>query len=719
MASGGAAIRAGRAYVELYADDSKLVRGLRRAQAKLAAFGATLDRIGRRSFGTGLGAGIATAFAIKGFTDFQDELLKIRAFAPATEAEVAMLRKQMEGLSLTSGFSATEIAKAAVELAKAGFNAAMVGQGLGPILQLARATGTELAVATDVASGAMFGFGLQATDMTRIVDTLTWTANASKTSVDALRDTFKYLAPSARLAGFSMEESAAAAATLAQSQIIGSEAGTAIARMMSAMSDTGKRQILEGVLGKSVADAEGNFRPLIDIMGELAAKTAGMGKVEKLGLFTEIFGERGKRAAGVLTENIGMFRQFGDEVTKSAGITASGAALLESGLGGALRRLKANLLLVRNAFVEAFGPSIEALEPRLRKIMDTITEWIQKHEFLVTIMVAAIPVALVLGAAMIFVGQAIMGLAAILGVVASIVPALVAGFTFLISPIGLITAGIVLATAAWLLFTESGQNTLSAIKTTIGGIVAALMAGDIAAAAQIAMLGLKLAFAEATYGIRNLWDQMVTGLRKAFLRFAAQIVVEFEFIVQKMQEALEFLLSPLGISLGAPVDFSAVIEPLREGRNVLDQEMQSRMAQRRANIDRMRAEMQALRSQFETTGQDVAAGVTGQGGPFEDPALLAAQQKEYLDAERAARAAQMGEDVAAPADIESAFVGDVMGAFSSAAAQRLSGETITPLAAVRDAIKDGNKKLEDIDEGVGDLLGALQNGGLTWTGALA
>lgn len=42
------AIRAGRAYVELFADSSKLVRGLRRASAKLKAFGARVREIGLR-----------------------------------------------------------------------------------------------------------------------------------------------------------------------------------------------------------------------------------------------------------------------------------------------------------------------------------------------------------------------------------------------------------------------------------------------------------------------------------------------------------------------------------------------------------------------------------------------------------------------------------------------------------------------------------------------
>lgn len=52
MAKAGA-IRAGRAFVELFADDSKLVRGLRAAQAKLKAFGAAVNAIGMKLMGLG------------------------------------------------------------------------------------------------------------------------------------------------------------------------------------------------------------------------------------------------------------------------------------------------------------------------------------------------------------------------------------------------------------------------------------------------------------------------------------------------------------------------------------------------------------------------------------------------------------------------------------------------------------------------------------------
>ena len=46
MPGGAGSIRAGRAFVELLADDSRLVRGLRAAERKIKAFGAGILSMG-------------------------------------------------------------------------------------------------------------------------------------------------------------------------------------------------------------------------------------------------------------------------------------------------------------------------------------------------------------------------------------------------------------------------------------------------------------------------------------------------------------------------------------------------------------------------------------------------------------------------------------------------------------------------------------------------
>ncbi|MCG3178301.1 MAG: hypothetical protein BIFFINMI_00627 [Phycisphaerae bacterium] len=64
MAASSGAIRAGRAFVELLTDDSKLVRGLRSASAKLKGWGASISGFGKKLAGIGMagvGAGVAAA----------------------------------------------------------------------------------------------------------------------------------------------------------------------------------------------------------------------------------------------------------------------------------------------------------------------------------------------------------------------------------------------------------------------------------------------------------------------------------------------------------------------------------------------------------------------------------------------------------------------------------------------------------------------------------
>ena len=75
--AGARGIRAGRAYVELFADNSKLIRGLRAAAARLKAFGATVSAVGLRLMGLGAAALGPMALAAKAFSSMGDEAAKM------------------------------------------------------------------------------------------------------------------------------------------------------------------------------------------------------------------------------------------------------------------------------------------------------------------------------------------------------------------------------------------------------------------------------------------------------------------------------------------------------------------------------------------------------------------------------------------------------------------------------------------------------------------
>ncbi|HNQ22492.1 MAG TPA: hypothetical protein PKK06_05300 [Phycisphaerae bacterium] len=73
------AIRAGRAFVELFADDSKLVRGLKRASAKLKTFGEGVRNLGLKLAGLGSAVIAPLAASSKVFAGMGDDLAKMSA----------------------------------------------------------------------------------------------------------------------------------------------------------------------------------------------------------------------------------------------------------------------------------------------------------------------------------------------------------------------------------------------------------------------------------------------------------------------------------------------------------------------------------------------------------------------------------------------------------------------------------------------------------------
>ncbi len=99
-------ILAGKAFVELFADDSQLRRGLNAARRRLRAFGDTLNRMGRGLvlFG-GLGAA-AFIPTIKAASDAQETLSKFRA---VFDEQVEAAEQFADSLAEQVGRSATEI----------------------------------------------------------------------------------------------------------------------------------------------------------------------------------------------------------------------------------------------------------------------------------------------------------------------------------------------------------------------------------------------------------------------------------------------------------------------------------------------------------------------------------------------------------------------------------------------------------------------------------
>ncbi|MFI3271942.1 MAG: phage tail tape measure protein [Pseudomonadota bacterium] len=202
---------------------------------------------------------------------FEDQMAKVGAVSRASAQDMELLTKQARELGASTQFSAREAAEAQQYLAMAGFTVQQNLAALPSVLNLAAATAMDLGRASDISSDILSAFGLEAKEMNRVADTLALTCATTNVNMELLGDTMKYVAPVARMAGLSLEETAAMAGLLGNVGIKGSQAGTTLKAMLNKLSaPTTEAKALFEQLGVTVQDASGNLRSPVAILGEMS-----------------------------------------------------------------------------------------------------------------------------------------------------------------------------------------------------------------------------------------------------------------------------------------------------------------------------------------------------------------------------------------------------------------------------------------------------------------
>ena len=174
----------------------------------------------------GMTAAIGASEAVG--SEFEAQMSRVQAISGATSEEFAALRDQAIQLGADTSFSASSAAMGMENLAAAGFAVTEIMDAMPGMLDLAAASGEDLASSADIAASALRGFGLEASEAGHVADVLAANANMTNSSVADTGEALKYIAPLARAAGVSLEETAAAIGIMANAGIQGSQAGTTL-----------------------------------------------------------------------------------------------------------------------------------------------------------------------------------------------------------------------------------------------------------------------------------------------------------------------------------------------------------------------------------------------------------------------------------------------------------------------------------------------------------
>lgn len=247
------------------------------AMQKISAAGESLKNVGDKISSTGqalmplstAAAGLSAGI-IKTTADFDASMSKVAAVSGAAGEDFDKLRDKAREMGETTKFSASDSAEAMNYMAMAGWKTDQMLEGISGVMNLAAASGEELATTSDIVTDALTAFGMKAEDSGRFADILASAASNANTNVAMMGESFKYVAPVAGSLGYSAEDVAIALGLMANSGIKADMAGTSLRNMFQRMAKPTKESAMAmDRLGLAIDDGEGNMYSFREIMDQL------------------------------------------------------------------------------------------------------------------------------------------------------------------------------------------------------------------------------------------------------------------------------------------------------------------------------------------------------------------------------------------------------------------------------------------------------------------
>lgn len=317
------------------------------------------------------------AAAVKTATDFEAGMSEVKAISGATGSEFDALRDKAIEMGAKTKFSASDSADAFKYMAMAGWDASQMMDGIAGIMDLAAASGEDLATTSDIVTDALTAFGLQASDSAHFAGVLAQASSKSNTNVGLMGETFKYVAPVAGALGYSIEDTAVAIGLMANSGIKGSQAGTALRSTITRLAKpVGEAKDAVEELKISITNTDGTMKPLSQTMVELREKFAGLTEEQKAQYAAMLAGQEGMSGLlAIVNASDEDFQKLTDEINNANGAAEDMASVMMDNTAGAVEQLKGVL--------ESAGILIgEKLTQYIRKLAEWITGLVEKFNSL-------------------------------------------------------------------------------------------------------------------------------------------------------------------------------------------------------------------------------------------------------------------------------------------------------------------------------------------------
>ena len=340
---------------------------------------------------------------------------QVAAVSGATGKDFDALRNKAREMGAKTKFSATEAAEAMNYMAMAGWKTEDMLDGIEGVMNLAAASGEDLATTSDIVTDALTAFGLSAKDSGHFADILAAASSNANTNVSMMGETFKYCAPIAGALSFSAEDTAEAIGLMANAGIKSSQAGTALRTIMNNLAGDVK------ISGKAIGDvtiattnADGSMRDLSDILADCRSAFGNLTESEKAQAAESLVGKNAMSGfLALMNAGQGDIDKLSSAIDNCDGSAEKMAMTMQDNLAGQLTILKSQLQELAISFGDILMPAIRSIVSKLQGFVDKLNgmdEDTKRTIVTIALLVASIgPLLVIIGTAISKIGVAMQG----------------------------------------------------------------------------------------------------------------------------------------------------------------------------------------------------------------------------------------------------------------------------------------------------------------------
>ncbi len=333
---------------------------------------------------------------VEGAGSFEEAMSTVEALSQANAQDMAALSAEAKELGATTKFTAKESADAMGYMAMAGWDATDMLQGMDGVLQLAAASGEDLAMVSDIVTDSLSAFCLTAKDTAHFSDVLAAAATNSNTNVAIMGETFKMSASVAGALGYSIEDVAVAMGLMANSGVKGSIAGTALRNTFNGL--LGGVTLTGAAFGEyeyCAVRADGTMKDFGSTIDELRGYFDQMTEAERVNNAITIAGQRGYNGLlAILNATDEDYSSLTNSINNCSGAAQRMADVKLDNMNGQLTLMKSAWDALKTTIGEQFIPEMRTLYEVGTDVFAGVDKFIQDNPGVVKGIAAA---ALIIG----------------------------------------------------------------------------------------------------------------------------------------------------------------------------------------------------------------------------------------------------------------------------------------------------------------------------------